>query len=349
MKIRCHLPKSLLGGTVPIVIKNLSTDNRAQDIVDALQAEGVEIMELYMFKNSRGQLTGTVKATVKGSSKVKEWLEKGKGEINGARVLVERQRTPMTCFNCNAIGHRAAECKETKKCKMCGEAGHLKAECAANPEEQATKCQYCFEEGHRRGECQKKRDAEREERKNYRKEKADPVIENPWNKMPANEKASEHEKDSLEDLKAEMTAQMQEEMKRLQQEMKEMMMEEMKKMMKEMTTNMMNQMKETMKEIMKETLKQQQHQWQDQQRQQHQQQQLSSLDRSSALKRSLTSPKEQKGERKKVQEQEEGERRNLDEEMHGVKPDTEENEGEKEKRKKEEPKKGKGGGASKKK
>jgi len=348
MKIRCHLPKSLLGGTVPIVIKNLSTDNRAQDIVDALQAEGVEIMELYMFKNSRGQLTGTVKATVKGSSKVKEWLEKGKGEINGARVLVERQRTPMTCFNCNAIGHRAAECKETKKCKMCGEAGHLKAECAANPEEQATKCQYCFEEGHRRGECQKKRDAEREERKNYRKEKADPVIENPWNKMPANEKASEHEKDSLEDLKAEMTAQMQEEMKRLQQEMKEMMMEEMKKMMKEMTTNMMNQMKETMKEIMKETLKQQ-HQWQDQQRQQHQQQQLSSLDRSSALKRSLTSPKEQKGERKKVQEQEEGERRNLDEEMHGVKPDTEENEGEKEKRKKEEPKKGKGGGASKKK
>jgi hypothetical protein len=103
MKIRCHLHKPILRGTVRVIIKNLPIDYEADDIVDALRAEGLEILELCMFKNSRGIPTGTVKTTVKGSNKIQEWLERGKGEIRGVRVLVERQRSPLTCFNCNKI------------------------------------------------------------------------------------------------------------------------------------------------------------------------------------------------------------------------------------------------------
>ena len=115
MKIRCHLPKPLLRGTLRVIIKELPIDYDADDIMDAMRAEGVEILEMYIFKNGHGSQTGTIKVTVKGGNKVKEWVERGKGEIKGARILVERQRAPMTCFNCNKIGHRIAECKEAKK------------------------------------------------------------------------------------------------------------------------------------------------------------------------------------------------------------------------------------------
>ena len=54
--------------------------------------------------------------------------------------LVERQRTSMTCFGCNNIGHRILECKEAKRCKQCGQTDHMKATCTVNKEELATKC-----------------------------------------------------------------------------------------------------------------------------------------------------------------------------------------------------------------
>jgi hypothetical protein len=336
MKIRCHLPKTLLRGTVSIVVKNLSTDHKAKDIVDAMQEEGVEILELYLFKNSRNQLTGTVKATVKGSPKVKEWLEKGKGEIRGARVWVERQRTPMTCFNCNKIGHRAADCKESKKCKKCGQADHLKAECKANAEELKAKCQYCFEEGHNRGGCQKKTADEREERKKFKMEKKDPVLENPWfsNKANNNEK-----KGNLDDLKAEkdnldlkalkkvLQDEMQDEMKKMKEEMERFR----KDLMQQLVAEMIEQMKKMTKELMEEMM-QQQKQWQ--------KQQLSTL--LSAKRKEMTTPT-RAGDKKKMVQQ--GEGKNLEKEML---EENLENDNEGDKESKASAKKGKGGGAKKK-
>ena len=327
LKIRIHLPKPVLRGTAKIIVKNLPIDYEACDIVEALRDEGVEALELYMFKNSYDSPTGTVKATVKGSNRVKEWLERGRGEIRGVRIGVERQRTPMTCFNCNKIGHCIADCKEAKKCKKCGQEGHLKAACEVDAEELAAKCSYCFEEGHRRGECQKKREDERGERHKHKMEKKDPVFENPWKKKPANNVASENKNENENDheikkgwgdMKEELQREMKEKMNELQHDMMKQVKEMMRDMMKDMMTGMMKQMQD-MKESMKDMMKQQA-EWQEQ----HQRkQQLSSL------KRGLTTPGEQQRSKKKM-EKEEGEGKNLEEEMSGATADMDEGEGEEE-------------------
>jgi flagellar biosynthesis GTPase FlhF len=348
-KVRCHLPKSILQGTVRMVIKNLPIDYDADDVVDALREEGLEILELYMFKNSRNQTTGMVKATVKGSTKVKEWLERGRGEIKGARVGVERQRAARACFNCNKIGHLIADCKEAKKCKQCGQEGHLKAECKADAEELANKCSYCFEEEHRRGECKKKREDEREEREKFKQEQKDPVFNNPWKKIaPSNEVKEEEKKESMEEMKEELRKQIKEEMKEIK---KEMMKEIMKEMVKEIGSHMREMMKEIMKdvvEMVKKEMMKQQKQQEDQQQQQHQQeQQLKQQNSLSQLKRKMNTPGEQKGGRKKS-EQAAGGGKNLTEELFGADTD-EEMEGDGEGKDKGEGKKGSGGKKSKKK
>jgi hypothetical protein len=308
-KIRSHLPKPVLRGTAKIVIKNLPIDYDAEDIVEALQEEGVEAVELYMFKNSHNSPTGTVKATVKGSNKMKEWLERGRGEIKGVRIGVERQRAPMTCFNCNKIGHRIAECKEAKKCKQCGQEGHLKAACDVSAEELAAKCNYCFDEGHRRGECQKKREDEREERHKHKTEKKDPVFENAWAKKPASDGANDHEKKNGSDnemkkgwgdMKEEMEKEMKEQMEKFRSDLRNEVKEMLKDMMQEIMKNMMGQMKGMMKEAMGEVM--------------HQQQQHNPL---SGLKRRMATPNEQKGGRKKVDKEEVG-GKNLEEELFGA-------------------------------
>ena len=318
-KIRCHLPKPVLQGTVCIIVKNLPTDYDPDEIVEALLEEGVTVLELYMFKNSRGMHTGTVKATAKGSNKVKEWLASGRGEIKGARIGVERQRTPTTCFNCNMIGHRSMDCKVPKKCKKCGQAGHLKADCKVGAEELQSKCNYCFEEGHRRGGCPKKRIDERDERQKFKMEKKDPVLENPWAKKPTSSKTSENN-GSLEKMKEELKKELKEEMQLLQQDM-----------MKEMMKDMMNQMKETMMEMMKKQMNQmmsqmlnQQQQWQKQQQQQWQQKQQQQHELS-ALKRKLATPKQQQGNNKKNIEHEQGGGTNLEKQFGETGSDEEEN------------------------
>ena len=68
-KIRSHLPKPLLRGTAKIIVKNLPIDYEASDIIEAMLDEGVEALEIYIFKNSRGTPTGTIKATVKGTTR----------------------------------------------------------------------------------------------------------------------------------------------------------------------------------------------------------------------------------------------------------------------------------------
>ena len=103
LKIRMHLPKMLQRGTARVLIKNIP-DWTPQEIVEALHKKGVKTLELYMFRNARGQYTGTAKLTVKASGKIEEWLEAGKVEIGGARILVERQRAPKSCFNCGRSG-----------------------------------------------------------------------------------------------------------------------------------------------------------------------------------------------------------------------------------------------------
>jgi len=263
-KIQCHLPKTIVLGTARIVIKNLPAEFEANDIVEALREEDLEILELYMFKNSHGM----IKTTVKASSKVTEWTNNKMGEIRGTWYSVEKQRIPMTCFNCNKIGHRAATCLEEKKCKNCGQGGHLKADCIDNASKMSSKCNYCFGEDHRRGECQKKKEDEREERKKYKEENKNPVFENAWTKTTTSSKPNDNEnKDERENLKEEIKKEMKEEMQAIQQTMieemklmQQMMKEEMRQLIQELTkpmvTEMMKEIKREMKnEMMKELIK----------------------------------------------------------------------------------------------
>ena len=89
--VRAHLPKSALSGTAKVVVKGLPTDYEEEEIIEAL-AE-VELKDLYMFKKRHsGEFTGVVKCTIKGSKKLKEWLDQGKASVEGISI-VERERT----------------------------------------------------------------------------------------------------------------------------------------------------------------------------------------------------------------------------------------------------------------
>ena len=233
-KIRSHLPKTMLRGTVRLIIKNLPSDYEAEEVAEALRNEGLEILDMYMFKNANGYTTGTVKVTVKGSDKVRDWLEKERGEVKGVRIQVERQRSVTKCFNCNKIGHRIADCQETTKCKKCGQEGHLKATCTADPGELATKCGYCFEGGHSKSLCQAKREDEKKERENFKKEKKDPELKNPWHKQQESEQENKEGKD---EMMKEMKKTMKEELDQMQMEMMKTMMNSFKEMMSTMMEN----------------------------------------------------------------------------------------------------------------
>lgn len=343
-KIRSHLPKTVLRGTTKIIIKNLPIDYEASDIVEALLDEGVEAVELYMFKNSRGTPTGTVKAVVKASNMVKKWLDNRRGEIRGVRVPVERQRAAVICFQCNRIGHRAGDCTEAKKCKKCGQEGHLKAECQVGAEALADKCNYCFEGGHRRGGCDKKREDEREERHKHKMERKDPTFENVWekrkqasNEANENEHSDEMENDGMKgwgDMKEEIRKEMKDKMKEFQTDVMNQVMNQVKTMMNEMMNEMMKaiktQMAATINEAMQGVMKQQQ-EWQQQRK-----------DPLTTLKRGMEhTPKEQKGSRKK-NDKEEGEGKNLAEDMDGAGMEEEDEEEEKEKTEGRKPRRGAG-------
>jgi len=210
-KIRCHLPKSVLSGTAKLVIKNLPTDYDEDDIVTALADEGLEVVEMYMFRK-QGNATGMVKVTAKAGNTVKSWLARGQGEIQGVRIRVERQRTAMKCFNCNKIGHRASECKESKKCMKCGKEGHLKAECKMTAQDLEEQCGYCHEEGHQKGECATKREDERDERAKFKQEKQVPMFQKAWGKTPESQPLEEDKVSMWKELQMQMKLEIKEAM-----------------------------------------------------------------------------------------------------------------------------------------
>ena len=119
--------------------------------------------------------------------------------------------------------------------------------------------------------------------------------------------------------KAELKKEMQEEMQQIQQEVKEEMKQLQKEMMKEMMKEVMTEMKNDMTEIMKQKMhdmkkeiQNQLQQWQEQREQQRQQRQKM-REKMSTQKRKMSTPSQQRGDRKKADhEDEEGdERKNL--------------------------------------
>lgn len=60
------------------------------------------------------------------------------GESGYARVF-ERRPRPEQCFNCQALGHKAFQCKNAQKCARCANEGHCHNECTAT----VLKCVPC--------------------------------------------------------------------------------------------------------------------------------------------------------------------------------------------------------------
>ena len=53
-KIRCHLPKPMLRGTVGIIVKNMPIDYEGDDIVEVIRDEGPEAMDSTSSRTSAG-------------------------------------------------------------------------------------------------------------------------------------------------------------------------------------------------------------------------------------------------------------------------------------------------------
>jgi len=217
-KIRAHLPRSMLAGTVKMVIKYWDHDQSMEEVIKALQDEGLKLVEIYMIKNKKKQFGGIVKITAKGSEKVQQWLEKGQAEIHGARYQVEKDRRAKKCFNCNKFGHMKADCPQEALCRRCGQPGHLGADCTVAEEELRNKCGYCFDETHNRADCQHRKDDERKERENHRKKQqlgvAKPVakrMESVWGKQEPREPEKNNDdtlNKAIEMMREEMERQM---------------------------------------------------------------------------------------------------------------------------------------------
>ena len=50
------------------------------------------------------------------------------GEGGVMVLLFEEQRTPVMCFKCRRLGHRARDCLRPVTCDMCGQEGRLYCE-----------------------------------------------------------------------------------------------------------------------------------------------------------------------------------------------------------------------------
>jgi hypothetical protein len=257
-KIRCHLPKGALSGTASVVLRGIDRNYEAEEVVEALQQEGgLELMQLYMFKNDRKQFTGTVKIIAKGSKTLKQWLDAGRGDIYGIRLQVERERASKKCFNCNKYGHIKAECKGGPRCRKCGQEGHLGADCGEAAEVLATKCGYCFTEGHSSATCQEKRDDVREERKNHKKEKQEINVGSVWEAKAELRKEKEANTEELQKQQQQaFIKEMRQEVEQEMQKQKEQMQNQLQEMMKTMMFEMMKGQKKLMQEMLMESSKQ---------------------------------------------------------------------------------------------
>ena len=250
-KIRCHKPKSMLHGTLPLFIRHFEQEYDEEQVIDALKEHGVEPVDLYMIKSSNGQYTGMVKVTVKNNKKAQDWVNEGRTEIYRMHLQVERERRAKVCYNCYKYGHKIAECTNEKLCKRCGKTGHLHAKCEEKKEELEKKCGYCREEGHKKQECLIKKKDERKEREDYKQDRELRLKKNVWEQR-LKEKAAreESQKHKQEEQRKQKEKEEGEEWKRGTKEMVEGLIEgAMKTAMNEMKEMVSIMMENTRKEL----------------------------------------------------------------------------------------------------
>jgi hypothetical protein len=61
------------------------------------------------------------------------------GGESGVTSIFEHRPRPVQCYNCQGIGHKAFQCKNTQKCAKCAKDGHHHSDC----NEAVLKCVPC--------------------------------------------------------------------------------------------------------------------------------------------------------------------------------------------------------------
>ena len=159
-KFRNHIPKNLLNGTARLMIRNFYFGTTAMDIVKMIQAQGVEVVDLYMLRNDYGTFRGSVKITVRGNDTVQYILDQRRILLKGVYRPVEPQTKMKNCNNCGKF-HLAKDCKVGKQCRKCGSEEHLAKDCPITKDELSQMCSYCHSTDHSTTTCEVRKEDEK--------------------------------------------------------------------------------------------------------------------------------------------------------------------------------------------
>lgn len=75
---------------------------------------------------------GSIVVYLTKSSDARRFMEEGffyAGGESGTTSVFERRPRPEQCYNCQAIGHKAFQCKNGQKCARCAKEGHRHGNC----------------------------------------------------------------------------------------------------------------------------------------------------------------------------------------------------------------------------
>ncbi|CAF1111596.1 unnamed protein product, partial [Brachionus calyciflorus] len=101
---------------------------------------------LRMIKKSTGQKIQLVKAVMSNSEKFNQIMKNGCIYLGCSRIRVTQWKfgiSPLQCFKCQKLGHRAESCTGKEKCLKCGKFDHKRDQCPVKDDPSKYHCINC--------------------------------------------------------------------------------------------------------------------------------------------------------------------------------------------------------------